>query len=306
MKTNSVAGLVLDLRNNGGGLLRESISLTGLFIDSGPVVQVKERKQRISVRYDEDRSVAYAGPLLILVNRYTASASEILAGALQDYGRAVIVGDSQTHGKGTVQDLVALASMHKNPPRRNLGSLKVTNASFYRITGASTQRKGVVPDIIIPSAFDRDDIGEASLLYAIDCPPIERVRYEPATGLAELIPVLAKRSRERRANDPRFDARRQLLERFAQRREAEGISLNIEERRKLARAEEDLLATQNQDAEDGPMEPIEEDVTDDDSTDDKKKPDLILGEALQIVVDMIEQPAAEPGAAVPDPRQPAE
>ena len=136
LMTNGISGIVLDLRNNGGGLLAEAVEMTGLFINSGPVVQVSDGRAT-EILSDDDPDTIYDGPIVVLVNRETASASEILAGALQDYGRAIVVGDSKTHGKGTVQ---SMANLKNGDP--SLGTLKVTTASFYRIAGGSTQRIG--------------------------------------------------------------------------------------------------------------------------------------------------------------------
>ena len=184
-----IEGLVLDLRNNGGGSLVESIDIAGLFISSGPIVQVKERGG-VQVLPDADPEIDYDGPLVVLVNRLSASASEILAAALQDYKRAVIVGDKQTHGKGTVQTLMSLGGNRR-------GSLKLTTAGFYRINGGSTQLKGVTPDIVIPSYLDVMDLGEDSLKHALPWDTIRPAMYRTANGLAELVPLLAEQSKER-------------------------------------------------------------------------------------------------------------
>ncbi len=154
LKAEQVRGVVLDLRQNGGGSLQEAISLTGLFIRKGPVVQTRDSKGAVRVEMDRDPSVVYDGPLVVLTSRFSASASEIVAGALQDYGRAVIVGDTATFGKGTVQTIVPLADImdragfgHAYDP----GALKVTIDKFYRPSGASTELRGVTSDIVLPS-----------------------------------------------------------------------------------------------------------------------------------------------------------
>ena len=153
--TQHVNGVVLDLRNNGGGSLEEAVELTGEFIGSGPIVQVRQQQNEVQVLADTDPSVEYAGPLVILVNRLSASASEILTAALQDYGRALVIGDSKTHGKGTVQTMLPMAA-----GAEKLGALKLTTASFYRIAGGSTQLRGVTPDIVVPSTLDSMEVGE--------------------------------------------------------------------------------------------------------------------------------------------------
>src|SRR5213594_3077178 len=151
LKDEKVAGVILDLRHNGGGSLEEAINLTGLFIKEGPVVQVKDYDGRIYLDTDPDSAVWYDGPLVVLTSRFSASASEILAGALQDYGRALIVGDSSTHGKGTVQSLLQLEPYMRQKgvaPTNNPGAVKITIRKFYRASGSSTQKHGVTPDII--------------------------------------------------------------------------------------------------------------------------------------------------------------
>ncbi len=176
-----ISGLILDLRNNGGGSLSDAVSVTGLFIKTGPVVQIRSGSGTIRVMKDDDRSVTYTGPMIVLVNRFSASASEILAGALQDYGRALIVGDEHTHGKGTVQALldldrfVDLRGMDKYMP---LGAMKVTIQKFYRISGESTQGKGVTPDIVLPSRLDGLESGEKYLDNALPWDHIASVKYQ--------------------------------------------------------------------------------------------------------------------------------
>lgn len=175
LKADKVDGLVLDLRNNGGGSLAEAIDLTGLFIKDGPVVQVKNSANKIEVGKDDDSGVAYNGPLIVLTNRFSASASEIFAGAIQDYHRGVIVGES-TYGKGTVQTVVDLNRFIKNPEDQ-LGELKITFQKFYRVTGSSTQHKGVTPDIELPSALDSEQFGESSNLSALPWDEIKGTLY---------------------------------------------------------------------------------------------------------------------------------
>ncbi|MDX2478704.1 MAG: carboxy terminal-processing peptidase [Desulfuromusa sp.] len=178
----NIAGLILDLRNNGGGSLADAVSLTGLFFETGPVVQIRDGSGKIRVMSDDNRSVEYSGPMIVLVNRFSASASEILAGALQDYGRALIVGDEHTHGKGTVQALldldrfVNLRGMEKYMP---LGAVKVTIQKFYRISGESTQEEGVTPDVVLPSRLDGLESGEKYLDNALPWDHIASAEYKP-------------------------------------------------------------------------------------------------------------------------------
>jgi carboxyl-terminal processing protease len=165
LQTEGVDGLVLDLRNNGGGSLTEAIDLTGIFIKNGPVVQVKNSSNKIEVGADDDPSVVYNGPLVVLTNRFSASASEIFAGAIQDYHRGVVVGES-TYGKGTVQTVIDL-DRFINDPSNEVGQLKLTFQKFYRVTGSSTQHKGVTPDIKLPTALDPEQFGESSSKSAL-------------------------------------------------------------------------------------------------------------------------------------------
>ncbi|MBP7829059.1 MAG: carboxy terminal-processing peptidase [Kiritimatiellae bacterium] len=274
--TNGVEGLVLDLRNNGGGLLAEAVRMTGLFIERGPVVQVSDGR-RSQVMSDSDPEVVYDGPMIVLVNRQTASASEILAGALQDYGRAVIAGDSKTHGKGTVQ---TLAELKDGQPA--LGKLKITTASFYRINGGSTQLRGVEPDIVTPSSLDTLEIGEETLPHALPWSQIRTLTYAFATPLREALPALQKKVEERRRNDARYQAYLELLNRLAERQKEPAVSLNFEKRLELARAEKELSRQLR-----------EKDAGKDEQA------DAMLNETLQILSDLISltsEPAA-PAAA---------
>jgi C-terminal peptidase prc len=202
-----VQGIILDLRSNGGGSLAEAINLTGAFIESGPVVQVKDQR-RLQILSDPDPATVYTGPLIVLVNRLSASASEILAAALQDYGRALIVGDSKTHGKGTVQTLSTLAEGLRllRQPTNDLGSVKLTTASFYRIAGGSTQLNGVKPDIIISSPMDQMEVGEEFLPHALAWTEVYQAFYDPVRDLAPVVPALREASAKRRLKDSTFSA----------------------------------------------------------------------------------------------------
>ena len=169
-------GLVLDLRNNGGGSLAEAIDLTGIFIKNGPVVQVKNSANKIEVGADDDPSIVFNGPLVVLTNRFSASASEIFAGAIQDYNRGVVVGES-TYGKGTVQTVIALDKFI-NDPQNEVGQLKLTFQKFYRVTGSSTQHKGVMPDVKLPTALDPEQFGESSRKSALPWDEIRSTLYQ--------------------------------------------------------------------------------------------------------------------------------
>jgi carboxyl-terminal processing protease len=204
-----VDGVILDLRHNGGGSLEEAIRLTGLFIKDGPVVQVRMPNGNLQVKADTDPAQLYAGPLFVLTDRFTASASEILAGALQDYGRAIIIGESLTHGKGTVQTLQqlepylrgALSPYTTNDP----GAIKLTIQKFYRPSGQSTQLKGVVPDIVLPSVNNlRDDIGETADDNALPWDTIAAADYEHYDQVAPFVGDLRARSTARVATNQEF------------------------------------------------------------------------------------------------------
>jgi carboxyl-terminal processing protease len=164
LKQEGIQGLVMDLRRDGGGFLDEAVSLTGLFIRQGPVVQARSWNGEVAVSRDKDTKIEYDGPLVVLVNRQSASASEIFAGAMQDYNRAIVIGDSKTFGKGTVQQMIELSRAF--PPLANgseAGAVKLTIQKFYRVAGGSTQLRGVESDIVLPSIYDLPDFGEESL-----------------------------------------------------------------------------------------------------------------------------------------------
>lgn len=203
----NVDGIVLDLRDDGGGALVDAVDITGLFIDHGPVVQVKNSFGDKRILRDTDRGVVYDGPLVVLVNQFSASASEIVAAALQDYGRAVIVGSKHTHGKGTVQTIIDL---NENIPllqiKRydDLGALKVMIQKFYRVNGSSTQYKGVEPDIVLPNLSEHIKSGERHLDYSLPWDSIEPVSYTPAKGHDLDIESIRQKSKKRVAKDEGF------------------------------------------------------------------------------------------------------
>lgn len=237
LKKENVVGIVLDLRANGGGVLQEAIDLTGLFIPSGPVVQTRDLAGRVEVGDDQDGgAVLYDGPLVVLTSRFSASASEIVAGALQDYGRAVIVGDPSTFGKGTVQSLVPLAEIMQREgmvPSEDPGALKVTISKFYRPSGASTQLKGVVPDFVLPSLTDIPEVSEADLDNPLPWDTIPAARFTRASRVTPaLVSMLSQRSSARTSKDPAFSALLEEKERMKKLRAQKNISLNEAERRK--------------------------------------------------------------------------
>ncbi len=220
LEADGVDGLVMDLRNNGGGALHEANDLVGLFIDKGPTVQIRNANNDVQVLNDEDPSVAYDGPLVVLTNRMSASASEIFAGAIQDYGRGLVVG-SQTFGKGTVQAVRPL----------NHGQLKITQSKFYRVSGGSTQHKGVIPDIEIPSRIDKTRIGEDALDHALPWDQIEAVPHTRYFDFSGIIDELRKRHEERFSTNPEFSLLKQEIDFLTKQRATDSVSLNLEERR---------------------------------------------------------------------------
>ncbi len=203
LQSENIDGLVIDLRNNGGGSLSEAIDLTGLFIKNGPVVQVKSSDNRVEVGMDDDNEVAYSGPLVVLTNRFSASASEIFAGAIQDYNRGVIVGES-TFGKGTVQTVLNLKPYVPSTSDA-VGELKLTYQKFYRVSGSSTQHKGVTPDILLPAAYDADKFGESSSLTALPWDVIKKASYQKVPYVNEKLLAQVRKSYQTRANqDPKL------------------------------------------------------------------------------------------------------
>jgi carboxyl-terminal processing protease len=235
LKKEKVDGIILDLRRNGGGSLEEAINLTGLFIKEGPIVQVKRPGPdgAIIVDRDEDKSVLYDGPLIVLTSRFSASASEILAGALQDYGRALIVGDSSTHGKGTVQSLIRLKPImdrYQSSPSNDPGALKITIRKFYRANGASTQLKGVLPDIVLPSLNNHAEVGESSLDNPLPWDTIPSAKFEKLNRIEPFLAELRKRSEARVASDKDFIYLRDEIARFQKAVAEKSVSMNEEQR----------------------------------------------------------------------------
>ncbi|MDD4932550.1 MAG: carboxy terminal-processing peptidase [Methylacidiphilaceae bacterium] len=226
LEKERVSGVVLDLRRNGGGMLEEAINLAGLFLRDGPVVQVKDYRGRTQSFRITGNHLCYTGPLLVLVSRFSASASEIVAAALQDYGRAVIVGDQTTHGKGTVQTLLPLSDyvpwdFHGDP-----GKLKVTVQKFYRVTGLSTQQRGVASDVVLPSIDDYLELGESSLPHALPADAIPPAYYQKASGEAAFLPILQKRSSERLASNPDFAYVLTQIDLIKRKNQDKAVSLN--------------------------------------------------------------------------------
>ncbi|MCX6924790.1 MAG: carboxy terminal-processing peptidase, partial [Verrucomicrobia bacterium] len=260
LKQENVAGVILDLRMNGGGMLDEAIKLTGLFIKTGPVVEVREENGNVQEADDNDPAVRYDGPLVVLTSRHSASASEILAGALQDYGRALIVGDNSTHGKGTVQSVNQLKPFIRVPDKsmtNEPGALKLTIKEFFRPSGMSTQLKGVIPDIVLPSvANESKDIGERSLDNPLPPDTIPSTKYDHFNLVEPYLSELRRRSAERVAADTEYAYVREDIELFKKHQADKTISLNEKQRlkeqeeaeaRQKARDKERLARPESQD-----------------------------------------------------------
>ena len=255
LQEEDIRGLILDLRNNGGGLLTEAIDLTGLFIKTGPVVQVRNSRGFIRRDWDRDEDIAYGGPLIVLVSRYSASASEIVAGALQYYDRALIVGDKSTHGKGTVQavfeiDKLASPSFFNDKPT---GAAKLTIQKFYLPNGKSTQNKGVISDIALPSINEFLEIGEADLDHSMLWDEIKPVNWSQKSGDLKFDPIdellknqLTSLSETRQNELEEFAFLTESIEFFKEKQELKAYSLNLvkrKEQKELDKEFRDLLET---------------------------------------------------------------
>ncbi len=229
LKAEGMKTLVMDLRNNGGGYLTEATALVGLFIEQGPVVQMRETGGRIEVLDDPEPGLAWDGPLVVLVNRASASASEIFAGAIQDYGRGLIVGQ-QTYGKGSVQNLYPL-DRYALGPKSGFGQLTVTIGKYYRVTGDSTQHRGVTPDIELPSMLSPADIGESTRDSALPWDRIRPAEFERQPGVEGELPLLAKLHDGRIDHDADFRALQGDIQSLDRIRAQTSVSLNLETRK---------------------------------------------------------------------------
>jgi carboxyl-terminal processing protease len=235
LKKENIAGLIIDLRRNGGGSLEEALSLTGLFLKSGPIVQTKDYNGSIRVSANPDPGIAYTGPMIVLTSRQSASASEIFAAALQDYGRAVLVGDKNTFGKGTVQTILPIgrfASLLGNHSDDD-GALKLTIQKFYRVAGGSTQLHGVASDVVLPSLSDLPEFGESALKNALPYDEVAKARYTKWSDSHSLfIDQLRRRSEERVKTDPEFHYVMEDIDRLRHKIDENRISLNEDARKK--------------------------------------------------------------------------
>jgi carboxyl-terminal processing protease len=280
LKTEGMETLVMDLRNNGGGHLSEATSLVGLFIEKGPVVQLRETGGRIEVLDDPEPGLAWEGPMVVLVNRASASASEIFAGAIQDYGRGLVVGQ-QTYGKGSVQNLYPL-DRYALGPKSGFGQLTVTIGKYYRVTGDSTQHRGVTPDIELPSLISIADVGESTRDSALPWDRIRPADFKREAGVEGELPLLGKLHDGRVDHDADFIALKGDLESLDRIRALTSVSLNLEKRKaERADMEQERLARENSRRKSLGLEPLEsaEDISAAD------QPDAVLAEAAEIAAD---------------------
>lgn len=289
-KNPDLAGVVIDLRSNGGGSLHEAIALTGLLIKEGPVVQVRDRRMTSVEKDEDDGEIVYNGPLAVMVNRFSASSSEIFAAAIRDYGRGVLIGDGKTHGKGTVQ---FVADLDRYMPylagrRFPAGSIRLTNAKFYRINGESTQLKGVTPDIVLPSLSDCMDVGEDKLEHALAWDVIGSSSFETFRGPFALNDEkraeLRRRSAERVNASPDFRRIRRNIEEFKAIRDRKSIVLNLDERWKEYERQKDLQKEQDE------LQDMATRRSSRNKETREKKHDVYLEEALNILSDLREMP----------------
>jgi carboxyl-terminal processing protease len=271
LKAEKIDGLVLDLRGNGGGYLPEATALTGLFVDKGPVVQLKVTTGELEVQDDPEPGVAYSGPLAVLVDRFSASASEIFAGAIQDYHRGVVLGQ-RTFGKGTV-------------PRPVNGQLTVTIGKFYRVTGESTQHRGVEPDVVLPSQIDMEEFGESALQGALPWDRIPGVPFRSEAKSAQPnIAALATEEKVRADKDPDYRWLVADLAAAETMRKQTSLSLNLQERKtERERLEKERLARENtrRAAQNLPALKTSEELA------EAKFPDTVLDQAAEVMSDMV-------------------
>ncbi|MGL6314923.1 carboxy terminal-processing peptidase [Vibrio sp. WXL103] len=283
LRQQNVDGIVVDLRNNGGGALTEATALTGLFIESGPVVQVRDGYNRVNVNADTDGDISYTGPLTVLINRYSASASEIFAAALQDYGRAIIVGEN-SFGKGTVQQHRSLNHIY-DIFDKELGYVQYTIQKFYRINGGSTQNKGVVPDIAYPTAIDADETGESVEDNALPWDQIQPAKYSVLKDKSPQIAKLTNKHIKRVSTDMEFGFILEDIERYKSEKDDNALSLNEATRKaESERNEQRRLERINQRQTSQGLEPFK---SLDDVPNDYEAPDPYLDETVAIMVDMI-------------------
>jgi carboxyl-terminal processing protease len=280
LRAEGIESLVVDLRDNGGGHLSEATSLVGLFVERGPVVQLRETSGRIEVLDDPEPGVAWKGPLVVLVNRQSASASEIFAGAIQDYQRGLVVGQ-QTYGKGSVQNLYPL-DRYALGPKAGFGQLTVTIGKYYRVTGDSTQHRGVEPDITLPSILDTDEIGESTRESALPWDRINAARFTPQPSEAPVVTLLSREHEARIVSNPDFVAFQADVDALEELRSQREVSLNLDQRR----AERDAIDAERLQRENARraargMTPL----ANIGALDEAEAPDAVLDEAVEIAAD---------------------
>ncbi|MBY7908171.1 carboxy terminal-processing peptidase [Vibrio fluvialis] len=285
LKAKNVDGIIVDLRNNGGGALTEATALSGLFITSGPVVQVRDSYGRVNVNSDTDGKVSYSGPMTVLINRYSASASEIFAAAMQDYGRAIILGEN-SFGKGTVQQHRSLNHIY-DLFDKELGYVQYTIQKFYRIDGGSTQNKGVIPDIAFPTAVDAAETGESMESNALPWDSIDKAKYEKLHDFHKMITVLSAEHQTRIAKDMEFSFIQQDIAKYKAEKDDNYLSLNEKVRKDQSEKSDqerlDRINTRQK------AMGKQEFKTLQDVPKDYEAPDAYLDESVAIMVDMIKQ-----------------
>jgi carboxyl-terminal processing protease len=291
LKAEKIDSLVIDLRENGGGHLSEATSLVGLFVERGPVVQLRETNGRIEVLDDPEPGVAWDGPLVVLVNRASASASEIFAGAIQDYQRGLVVGQ-QTYGKGSVQNLFPLDRLMRGTDN---GQLTLTIGKYYRVTGESTQHRGVEPDITLPSLLDTEDIGESTRESALPWDRINAARYTPEPSELPVVSIISREHEQRVAHNPDFVALQGDVDALEHLRSQREISLNLQKRREDRDAiDADRLNRENARRAARGLAPLANVA----AMDEAEAPDAVLDEAVEIAADTAELPKSAGPARV--------
>lgn len=287
LKEEGIDGLVIDLRGNGGGALVEATTMTGLFIDEGPVVQVRDSRGRVNLEQDREPGMAWEGPLAVLVDRRSASASEIFAAAIQDYGRGVVVGET-TFGKGTVQNLIDLDEFSRNADSR-LGQIRLTMAQFYRVAGGSTQSKGVVPDILLPTPGNPEDFGESALEFALPWGEIPPTDFQPVADLTDLIARARERHERRLTEDQQLIELQEEVAEWERESERRTVSLRLEDRRAEMDAAEARRAARFGHAAADLADAVSGDAPPGDDDDDSNgNGDLFLLETARILADLME------------------
>jgi carboxyl-terminal processing protease len=293
LQEDGIDGLVMDLRQNGGGHLSEATELSGLFLERGPIVQLRETRGNTQVLDDPSPGAVYDGPLAVLVDRYSASASEIFAAAIQDYERGVVIGQ-KTFGKGSVQNLFNLDRYMRAP---GYGQLTLTIGKYYRVTGGSTQHRGVEPDIVLPSLVDLETVGESTRDTALPWDQIEATRFRAEAPLDEEIQVLEVRRSERTVNDPDFNYLLNDIAALGAIRDRDTVSLNLAAREvERESLQQEQLTRENERRAALGLEPVAS-IEELEST---EPPDVLLEQATDIVADMaaLEAPAVADVAAV--------